>query len=233
LLEIDSGIGSSETVSAADTPDLVPDAKLDEAMDAVTAMDPTHLEQILYQAAAGFSRPVLIEKFLAPFLERIGREWHRGAVRVAQEHFASSIVRGFLASLKRNAGVPKTAPVLLVASPAGQEHEFGALFAAVTAETCGWRSLYLGANLPAEEIAGSANSKQVRAVALSIIYPASDPRLVQELEILHRCLDSDTPIIVGGQAAPSYKAALDSIRAVTLRDTNALCSYLEALMQQS
>lgn len=233
LVDRESGTGSPEASVTADEPDAAPEEKVVEALEAVSALDQNRLERILYQAAAGFSRPVLIERFIAPFLEKIGEQWHQGALRIAQEHFASFILRGFLAGLIRQAHVPETAPLLLVATPAGQHHEFGALFAAATAVSCGWRGLYLGANVPAEEIAGSANAKNVRAIALSLLHPAGDPRVAEELEILRRCLNRKVPVIAGGRAAGSYRSVLDSIGGVILQDIGSLCSYLNALMQKS
>jgi DNA-binding transcriptional MerR regulator/methylmalonyl-CoA mutase cobalamin-binding subunit len=233
LMDLESGMGATDLSAIPGAPEPAPEETVSKALEAVAALDLDRLERTLYQAAASFSRPVLIERFVAPFLEKIGEQWHRGTLRIAQEHFASSVLRGFLSSIIRQTDVPEKAPLLLVATPAGQHHEFGALFVAATAASCGWRSLYLGANLPAEEIAGSANAKQVRALALSILYPSGDPRVAEELEILRKCLIGDVPIIVGGHAASSYKPAVDSIGGVILKDTHALCSYLEALTQRS
>ena len=67
------------------------------------------------------------------------------------------------------------APVLVVATPAGQVHELGALLVGATAANLGWQVTYLGASLPAAEIAGAAQQRRARAVALSLVYPEDDP----------------------------------------------------------
>ena len=97
---------------------------IEEAMEAVHLFDRERLETALHRASAGFSQPFLIEKILAPFLRKLGELWSAGAVRVAQEHFASSIIRAFLANLSRKTTSSPNAPVLLVATPSGQHHEF-------------------------------------------------------------------------------------------------------------
>jgi len=114
----------------------------------------------------------------------------------------------------------------VVATPQGQAHELGALAAAVTASTIGWRVTYLGANLPAEEIAAAAAQNDARAVALSIIYPPGDPGLLPELKRLHAYLQADVRLVVGGLSADSYRSVLDSIEAMRLPDMAALRSAL-------
>jgi hypothetical protein len=43
-----------------------------------------------------------------------------------------------------------------------------------------WQASYLGASLPAAEIAGAARQRRARAVALSLVYPEDDLRLENE-----------------------------------------------------
>ena len=56
------------------------------------------------------------------------------------------------------------------------------------------------------------------AIGLSITHPPDDPRVGDELKDLRRATGPDLPILVGGQAAPSYRHIIDSIGAVYLRD---------------
>ena len=78
--------------------------------------------------------------------------------------------------------------MLVVATPAGQIHELGALLVGAAAANLGWHVTYLGASLPAAEIAGAARQNRARAVALSLVYPEDDPRLEGELTRLRESL---------------------------------------------
>ena len=109
-------------------------------------------------------------------------------------------------------------PALLVTTPSSQTHELGALMAAVIAARAGWRVMYLGPMLPADEIAFAADLTRARAVALSIAYPADDTRLPAQLLRLRAQLQPGVPIFAGGAAASGYKRALERIGAV-LPDT--------------
>ena len=119
----------------------------------------------------------------------------------------------------------------MVTTPAGQVHELGALTAAATAATLGWQPVYLGCNMPAEEIVYAVQANGARALALSITYPSDDPRLPDELRRLRRHLPKETAIVVGGRACSGYREVLREIAAVPGTDLETLCSALERLRQ--
>jgi methylmalonyl-CoA mutase cobalamin-binding subunit len=176
-----------------------------------------------------FGAQGVLQNLIAPLAQRLGDLWRDGVISAAQEHFATARIRAFLADAARPFAVTETTPCLAVATPAGQLHELGAAIVAAAATNLGWRVTYLGAGLPAAEIAGPAMQSRARAVALSIVYPDDDPALPEELERLRRYLAPEVKILAGGRAAPSYREALDSIGAITLTDLKEFLAQLEAL----
>jgi len=202
---------------------------VDDLIEAVKSFDDLTLGESLYRAAVTLSRPHLIEKIVVPFIVRVGNMWHEGTLRVAHEHLATSVMRSFLASLNETSTLPKSAPCIVVTTPAGQVHELGALIAATTALTVGWKALYLGPNLPTEEICAAAEQNKALAVALSIVYPAGDAHVNQELVKLRRLLAAPVAIIVGGRSAGSYKTVLEEIDAIVLPDANSFRDCLDDL----
>jgi cobalamin-dependent methionine synthase I len=86
-------------------------------------------------------------------------------------------------------------------TPTGHRHEFGALLAAVVAAQSGWRSTYLGPDLPAEEIAATVLRLGGNAVALSAVFPIDDPHLCAQVFRLKSLLPPGTPVFIGGAAA--------------------------------
>jgi methanogenic corrinoid protein MtbC1 len=155
--------------------------------------------------------------------------WRDGAITAAHEHFATAVIRAALENAAKPFAVPEHAPLLVVATPAGQIHELGALLVAATAVNCGWRVIYLGASLPAAELAGAAVLKQARAVALSVVYPADDPQLAGELECLREALPPQTALLVGGRAMPAYRDVLARTGAVCIDNLMHLGSTLDDL----
>jgi DNA-binding transcriptional MerR regulator/methylmalonyl-CoA mutase cobalamin-binding subunit len=202
---------------------------LEDCLEAVKNLDSDALKVALTRAAIALSQPALMEQVIIPLMQRIGDLWRDGSLRVAHEHLASAVARTVLGSLGETLAVSKSGPRLIVTTPAGQLHEIGALIAAVTAASEGWRVIYLGPSLPAEEIAGAAEQSQAKAVLLSIVYPADDPHLVNEFRKLRRYLAPEVAIVVGGRAADAYENALREIGAVILQDMPRLRAQLETL----
>jgi methanogenic corrinoid protein MtbC1 len=207
------------------------DGSLSAAFCAIRALDAHRLEQFLRNAELGLGGHGLLEKVIAPLVQKLGDLWHSGEITAAQEHFASGILRNHLGALGRAYALTTQAPLLVVATPTGQLHELGALMAAAAAANYGWRVVCLGASLPAIEIAGSAARCEARAVALSIVYPADDPQLPAELESLRRHLPPSIPLIVGGRAAGAYQAVLDRIGAMGVPTLRGLYEALDRVRQ--
>ncbi len=132
------------------------------------------------------------------------------------EHLAAAVLRRVLERVVESATSPFATANLVVATPTGQVHEFGALLVAATATAEGWRVTYLGPDLPAEDIAEAAIRTRARAVALSIVYPTGDLAVGDELRRLRSALPKDITVLVGGAGATAYGSSLAEISAVPL-----------------
>ena len=206
-----------------------PQAHLSTCLTAVEQLDADVLEEALTQAAVDVGQTALLEQVIVPLMHAIGDRWRTGSLRIAHEHLASAVVRAFVWT-RREAGVKSTAtPRMIVATLAGQAHELGACVAAATAVSEGWDVTYLGANLPSEEIAGAARQRQAKVVALSMVYPADNPAIEQEMRQLRRYLPAETQLIVGGRAAEGYNKVLEEIGATRLDDLASFRAILEKL----
>ena len=199
--------------------------ELDTAITAVEALDGRALEATLRQAAMVLSVPVLLEGVVAPLLREIGERWHAGRLEPAFEHLATTVIRTTLAGLIESAGARPDAPVLLVATPAGQRHELGAMLVATAAAAMGWRIVYLGPDLPADGIVLAARRTGAAMIALSIVYPDADDALVVEIARIRKALPS-IPVIAGGRAAHAREAELASTGTTIASDLNALWPHL-------
>lgn len=206
-----------------------PEDLVEEGVEAVLDLNEEALDSALERASVSHSLPVLLEKVVAPLMERIGDAWLEGHLRVHHEHLASAAIRSFLSRLRLYAAAPSTAPLLISTTPSGQLHEMGALFVALTAATDGWRTMYLGPNLPAEEIAAAARSTDARIVALSLVYPPDNSETRNELLRLRRYLPEETALIVGGRAVDSYGPLWREVRAVHLNTLPEYRRHLEGL----
>ncbi len=202
-------------------------AYLKDCLHAVEALDGQRLAHLLGQASIEVGRIALLEQVIMPLMRQIGERWHEGSLRPIHEHLASAEVRSFLGSLPVRDPSPQ-APCLVATTPAGQSHEIGALLAARAAAECGWKTTYLGPDLPAEEIAAAARQAGARVVALGLTFPTSDPQTCSELRRLHDLLEG-VHIVAGGQAAASYGETLQEIGARRVSSLKELRRYLTSL----
>ena len=189
-----------------------------KALQASIDLDPLKLEQAMSGAAVQLSRTDFIHQVVVPLLTTIGERWATGQVRITCEHLTSVVVRSFLWDMLRSVELSENAPKIVMTTPVGQWHELGLLVAALEAAECGWRPVYLGPNLPAEEIAYSVERTDAKALVIYIAHSLDDGRLATELENLHRYLDENFPLFVGGSGSDPLKNVLNKIKAHHLRD---------------
>jgi MerR family transcriptional regulator, light-induced transcriptional regulator len=117
------------------------------------------------------------------------------------------VVRSILHSLRSTLSGLPDAPAVVVATPAGEQHEIGALLAAAAAAAAGWRVVYLGVDLPAEEIAEAAIQTRARAVAVSVIFSERLERPVTQVTLLREALPPEIALLLGGGMAQRHRAA--------------------------
>ena len=199
------------------------------AVKAIRALESAKLEETLTQSALSLGHQGMISRVIAPLATEIGNRWRSGDLSAAHEHFASAIIRVFLTNISKPFAIPDTAPRLIVATPAGQMHELGAVIAASSASSAGWKVTFLGANLPAAEIAGATIQNQARALALSLVFPDDDPSLPDELKRLRSFLPKETDIIIGGRSAAAYRETLEKMEAIICDDITDFSEALDKL----
>ncbi len=174
---------------------------------AVQEMDLATLDEVLSRSGAVLGHQRVIDEIILPLLHVTGDLWAHGQIRAANEHMASAVIRSYLGEIIASYQARQNARVIIVTTPAGQLHEFGALISAVSATSSGWKPIYLGPNLPAEEIAGAAIKLRADAVALSIIFPCDDPRLLTEIPKIRKLLPASVRVYAGGQVSEQVSRA--------------------------
>jgi len=205
----------------------------DSCLAAVRGLDARGFEEMLQKALVALGHQGLLRQVVAPLAQTIGELWRAGVVTAAHEHFLSAGLKVFLGQLAGQFAVSANAPRIIIATPAGQLHELGAVIVHAAAAQVGWHTTYLGASLPAAEIAGAAVQNRALAVALSIVYPEDDPHLPQELVGLRRFLPPETKIFAGGRAAPAYFETVMQIGALFIDSIDEFCNQLDDLRRST
>ena len=195
----------------------------------VLAFDAKALESHFENAIVELGSEAFIEYLLTPLLTQIGERWKTGELRPVHEHMTSAVIRSLTYILRNNNPCSANAPRMIVSTPIGQLHELGALLAAIMAELKGWQVTYLGANLPAEEIAAGVKYTHACALTISISFATDDHIVPKELRRLKKLIGNDVALIVGGRAAGHYEAVLNEVGVVNIQSYQHFKEILDEL----
>ena len=204
---------------------------IEQTLEAIVEFDGPWLGKLLDRAAVELGSPAVLQKFIASLAEQVGDLWRKGELTIAHEHFTTDRITEFLNHFARPYAESVTAPHLVLATPTGQLHELGAIIVAAAARSHGWRTTYLGAALPIEELVGAVRNLQPRAVGLSIVYPPDDAALRRDLLKLRALLPKETAFLVGGRSADSYLDLWRATKAIHLQTLDELFPVLDALQR--
>lgn len=197
-----------EAVAAPSGDFETPEQFVSAAIAASKKYDSDLLRCLLLQARRQLGQRGMLHQVICPLIVQIGESWQHGNLRPSHEHIATAVIRELLLTPVPGSQIATHAPELVVATPAGEIHELGAMIVAATARDLGWRVTYMGPNLPVEEIAACALARQATAVALSVVYPEGCPVIQEKLRRMRELLPPAMALIVGGRAAAGYKEKL-------------------------
>ena len=135
---------------------------------ALEGFDDAGSQAALDSLLASFSFETVARDVLLPYLRGLGERWERGEASVAQEHFASVVLRGRLLAMARGwdrGGGPRG----LLACPPGELHELGLILFGLALREQGWRITYLGADTPLDTLQAAIAGLEPQAVVLTAL----------------------------------------------------------------
>lgn len=204
--------GPEEDAEAGAEPAVSPDgiARLrDRVLRAVAEFDGTAAHAVLDVALEHLGVEGVIADVVLPVLHETGERWAAGEFTVAQEHFASNLVRTRLSSLSM-AWDSGTGPVAVLACPPGERHDLGLLSFGVVLGRAGWRVRYLGADTPVDTLGSAVELLAPDLVVLSAVRTAPLVEAVEQLGRLGegaRSALAAARFVVAGSGATAEVAA--------------------------
>jgi len=173
---------------------------------ALLAFDEPRAQAIIDALLAAATLDTVLSKVLVPYLHDLGESWERGEVSVAQEHFASSVLRGRLLGLARGWDRGFGPRVLLACAP-GEQHDLGLICFGLALRERGWRIGYLGADTPIESVSSAARTLAPEFVAISAVTAERFRANADEL----RELANATRLCLGGAGAAATGIGADAV----------------------
>lgn len=190
------GTATGDTARAPANLRTDPQMLVTQLLDAVTALDEDRAHAVLDTAFHERSVESAIIDVLLPLFIRVGELWELGRIGIAQEHFASSLVRRRLGALSLTWGVG-SGPVAVLACPPGEFHDIVLLSFGVLLGRAGWRIRYLGPDTPIHSLAAAARLTHADAVVLACRRPSGFRAHATQL----RRLGDDHPVWLAGRGA--------------------------------
>lgn len=180
----------------------------DELLEALLGFDRAQADRLaLRLVMVPFERA--LEEVYFPLLYEVGERWEKGEITVVQEHYATAYCREKLLVMihsVRSAGA--WAPEVTCAMPPGEHHELGLLALALRLAMRGFRVTYLGANVPASELARHIQKRRPQALCLSFVQQRPQGEVAQFARELRRDVPDEVRIVFGGRGT-RHLTALD------------------------
>ena len=158
-------------------------------------------QTILDRILASFSTEAVLRDVVLPYLHELGGRWEAGEVSVAQEHFASAVLRGRLLGLARGFDVG-VGPRAILACPPGDRHDLGLLCFGIGLRERGWRVTFLGADTPIGALHGAATQLQPALIVVCAEQEEPMRAALEEIEVLA----SEHAVALAGRGASAEMA---------------------------
>lgn len=165
-------------------------------LESIERLDAREAASRLKALTEGLGNVQLLVQVAIPIMWQVGHRWSAGTLGIAAEHLVSAQLRRLLLGRLDEIESPPDAPKLLFTTPAGQPHEFGIVAGSVAAKEAGFDVLYLGPELPAEEIIWAVAQSKADVLVLSVIRRMSEEEMVQ-VQRLVETLASRVPVWIG------------------------------------
>ena len=171
---------------------------------ALDALDEPAAQAVLDELLSTLTIETVVRDVVLPYLQELGERWQRGDIGVADEHFASNVIRGRLAGLARGWGHGRGPRAMLACMP-GELHDMALLAFGVVLNRNGWRISYLGADTPLDDL---IQTVQATRPDLVVVTATTGERFDGVIADLSRLAVLAPLALAGAGATPEIAAAV-------------------------
>ncbi len=150
-------------------PSLSSENQIEEILTALERLDGPEAQRLLSSQLSALGPTRFAKEFAFSLIQEIGDRWASDRFAIPSEHLATSLLRSMLGSALQLTAVSKIGPKIIFGTPTGERHELGLQIAALTALGAGANPIYLGTELPIEDLVTSIETSGAVALALSLV----------------------------------------------------------------
>lgn len=181
-----------------------------QLLKSVEAFNDQNLDKVYNEALSIYPIDMVTQHVVIPVLKSLGERWQDRPAGIAEEHFFSAFLRNKLGARFHHESYRSRGQQVLVACMPGEYHELGVLLYCMAAMGRGYRVLYLGTDMPAEQIPLVVERTRVAAVLLSgSNREAWNP---QHDTALGTCIGQLTvPVMFGGETSEAFPERIEQL----------------------
>lgn len=200
--------------------------QLDEILAALDRLDDATSQRLLSFQLSTLGPSRFAREIAIPLVNEIGVRWANGEMGIAAEHLATGILRSLLGSALQQTASSILGPRVVFATPTGERHEFGCLIAALTALGAGANPLYLGIEVPVDDLLSAVEEVGAVALGLSLVtIPTS--QATHTILALRDGLAGPIHLWLGGSGASAIKPPGGVEHIASLEDLEQRVALLE------
>jgi MerR family transcriptional regulator, light-induced transcriptional regulator len=173
---------------------------------ALDGFDEAGAQAALDALFGSFTVETVLGAVILPYLVDLGERWSTGDATVAQEHFASNLIRGRLLGIGRGWDAGDGPRAVLACAP-GEQHDLGLIAFGLTLNRRGWRITYLGPDTPVDSLVDAAARLEPDLVVVTATTKRRLTPLVDALTALSR----QTRVAVAGSGATAGVDGLQTL----------------------
>ena len=166
-----------------------------------------NLDRTYNEALSIYPIDMVTEHVIIPILKTLGERWDSREAGIAEEHFFSAFLRNKLGARLHHESTRTKGSKILVSCLPGEHHELGLLLFSIAALGHGYQILYLGTNMPVEQLPIVAERTQVAALLISAT--SVDSWTDDLTSKLKQCINTvNIPVVFGGRFSDVYSDQL-------------------------
>ena len=175
------------------------ESQIENLVIAMIDLDENKFEKSISNSILRLGFDETVSSIIYPFLEKVGLLWQIGTINPAHEHFITNLIRQklIIAIDAENKSLLPNSKTFILFLPEGELHELSLLFYSFLIKKRGHRVIYLGQNLPVEDLQQA--NQIVRPDFLVTVITAAVTR--KELQVYIKNLAEHFPdqtILLGG-----------------------------------
>jgi methanogenic corrinoid protein MtbC1 len=177
-------------------------------LDLIAVFDADRLTATLLSEWSRLSPVEFLDARVVPLIVAVGDAWASGRFEIRHEHFLSERVGDLLRSLRLPMDLRASGPLVACATLPGEAHALGLQMAALVLASAGFRVIFLGTEVPPNELVSLARERAPLALALSLSAASSAAVTGPMLTTLRRGLPTGVALLLGGNGAPRLRGTV-------------------------